>query len=214
MGTKTKLLATLALAGACSALALPSAAGAAPSGVTLHLDRGGTFKGFVFSPKPRKCADGRTVELYRQRGGGQHPKRDVKVAKSQAQSYSHGRFKWTLYPSRPRPGDFYARVSTTAHCQGDNSKTLQISRRPKTKITGMSVTHGRNVTFKYRGLRGVPPFNFQCKLDDKPYRHCPDLERRYVDLSRGHHVFKVRARGANGKQDRTPDKRRFRIPRR
>ena len=118
-------------------------------------------------------------------------------------------------PSHPRPGDFYARVPATSTCRGDNSKTLHVSKRPNTKIIHASVTHGRNVIFKYRGLSGIPPYNFQCKLDDKPYRHCPELEKRYVGLSHGHHVFRVRARGDNGKQDRTPDKRGFRIqPRR
>jgi hypothetical protein len=211
MGTRTKLLATLGLAGACAALALPSVAIAAPSGVTIHLYRVGAFKGFVFSPKPGQCAEGRTVELYRQKGKRQRPKRDVKVARTVAQSYSHGRFKWTVSTAGLRPGDFYARVPLAAHCQADNSRTLHVSARPNTKITHMSITHGRNVTFKYRGFRGIPPYNFQCKLDDKPYRHCPDLERRYVGLSHGHHVFKVRARADNGKKDRTPAKRGFRI---
>ena len=211
MGTRTRLLAAFALAGACGALALPSVASAARSGVTLHLDGDGTFKGFVFSPKPGQCADGRRVELYRQRGREQHPNRDVKVAKSLAQSYSHGRFKWTAHPLHPRPGDYYARVPKIAACRGDNSKTLHIAQRPNTKIWHMSITHGRNVTFKYRGLGGLPPYNFQCKLDDKPYRHCPPGERRYVGLARGHHVFKVRARNDVGKQDRTPAKRGFRI---
>lgn len=211
MGTQVKVFVTLALAGTCGGFALPSMASATPSGVTIHLDRGGTFKGFVFSPKPGQCAEGRTVELYRQKGKRQHPKRDVKVGNTEAQSYTHGRFKWVLYPSHPRPGDFYARVPMTAACQGDNSKTLHVSKRPNTKITHMSVTHGRNVIFNYRAIGGIPRYNFQCKLDDKPYRHCPEFEKRYVGLSHGHHVFKVRARGDNGKQDRTPDKRGFRI---
>jgi hypothetical protein len=211
MGAKAKVFVTLALAGACGLLALPSMASAAPSGVTIHLGVGNTFKGFVFSPKPRQCAQYRRAKLYRQRGKGQHPKRDAKVAKTAAQPYSDGRYKWRLIPSRPRPGDFYARVPVTAGCQGDNSRTVHVSRRPNTEITEMSVTHDRNVKFRYIGLRGIAPYNFQCKLDDKPYRHCPDLQRRYVGLSHGHHVFRVRARGDNGKQDRTPARRGFRI---
>jgi hypothetical protein len=211
MGTRTKLLATLAVAGACGALAPPSMAGVASTGVTLHLDRVGTFRGSVVSNKPHRCGDGRKVKLYRQKGTEQHPNRDIKVGESQAQNAGHHRFKWALIPSRPRAGDFYARVLATGYCQGDISTTLHVSRRPNTKITDMSVTHGRNVTFEYRGSHGVPPYNFQCKLDDKPYRHCPDLERRYVGLSHGHHVFRVRARGDNGKTDRTPDRREFRI---
>jgi hypothetical protein len=212
MGTRTKLLVTLALVCAWGALALPSMAIAkARSGVTIHLDSGGTFMGFVFSPKPGRCADGRTVELYRRTGKGQRPRRDQRMRKTEAQSHGHDRFKWSLYPSHPRPGDFYARVPRTADCLADNSKTLHLAERPNTKITGMSVTHGRNVTFKYRGSGGVPPYNFQCKLDHKPYRHCSPRERRYVHLSHGHHVFKVRARNDLGKQDRTPARRGFRI---
>jgi hypothetical protein len=210
MRSRIKLLATLALAGVCGALSLPSVASAAHTGVTIHLYRSG-LKGFVFSPKPGQCAVARTVELYRQKGKGQHPKRDVKVAKTVTESYTRNRGKWTLPTTVLRPGDFYARVPRTAHCQADNSKTLDVSKRPNTTITHMSITHRSNVTFNYRASHGIPPYGFQCKLDDKPYRHCPPLKQRYVGLSHGRHVFKVRARGSNGKQDRTPDRRGFRI---
>jgi hypothetical protein len=130
MGTRIKLVTTFAVAGACAAVALPSMASAAPSGVTMHLYRVGPLKGFVFSPKPGLCAEGRTVKLYREKGKGQHPKRDATVAKTQAQSY-HGRFKWTMSTSGLRPGNYYARVPLTVHCEPDNSKT---STSPRDRI--------------------------------------------------------------------------------
>jgi hypothetical protein len=104
MAASTRLLATRALASACAALALPSAASAARSGVTIHLFVGDSLKGFVFSRKPRKCADGRTVNLSRQKGKKQNPKRDIKVAKTQAARRSNGKYRWELTLHRPRPG--------------------------------------------------------------------------------------------------------------
>jgi hypothetical protein len=68
MRPTAKLLMTLALAGACVVLALPSMASAARSGVSIHLFIDDALKGFVFSPKPRECAEGRTVRIFRQKG--------------------------------------------------------------------------------------------------------------------------------------------------
>ncbi len=114
MGTRTKVLITLAVVGAGAVLALPSAASAAtPSGVTIHNLVGDQFKGFVFSPKPRECAEDRTVEVFRQTGKKQDPSRDVKAAKTVATRRGSGKYRWIVDPKRPRPGKYYARVSAT-----------------------------------------------------------------------------------------------------
>ena len=202
---------TLAFAATCGALALPSTASAARSGVTIHLRVADEFKGFVFSPKPRQCADGRTVKLFRQEGKRQNPKRDVKVAKTQASRRGSGKYMWIVDLRHPRPGNYYATVAATAGCQADNSKTIHLAGRPNTKITGVHVDH-RSVSFHYRVVGGIAPYLVRCKLDDQPYRTCKEYRKSYRKLSRGRHVFKVRAVGHDGKRDRTPAKRRFHVP--
>jgi hypothetical protein len=123
MGTKTRVL-IVALAGVCALLVSASAASAAtPSGVTIHFHHQ-RFVGFVFSPKPRQCAQDRFVSLYRQEGRKQHPKRDdrLRIARAKGPT-SNGKYKWRL-PGRGRPGKFYARITAIRSCRGDTSKTI------------------------------------------------------------------------------------------
>lgn len=192
--------------------AAANAVGAARSGVTIHIYQHNFFKGFVFSPKPRQCAEGRTVKLFKQAGRRQNPKRDHRIATTHASLTSRGKYRWDVRHYRPGPGRFYARVPATSACQADNSKTLHISARPNTKITGKDDfrnNHRRFVEFTYRGVGGISPYHFHCKLDDRRFRRCPNDAKVYTDLSHGHHVFKVRAIGRNGKRGRSPAKRGF-----
>jgi hypothetical protein len=214
MGTKAKTLVTLALASTCAVLALPTTASAAArSGVTIHNFIADGLKGFVFSPKPAKCADGRTVKVFRQTGKAPNPKRDIKVAKTNASADGHGKYKWKVGLHRPRPGHYYARVPATAACQADNSKAIRISARPRTKITNTILNRNtRSAEFQFSVVGGVGPYRARCKLDDKPYRPCKGPES-YSHLSRGHHVFKVFEIGSNGRRDRTPAKRGFHFSR-
>ena len=212
MGTRTKLLATLALAGACGALAVPSTASAARTGITIHQRVSDNFKGYVFSPKPAQCADGRTVRLLRQKGKMQHPNRDVEVAETQATRNSNGKYRWFANPPHPPSGKYYAQVRATTSCQADTSKTVRLSARPNTRIREMHAAPDRSVTFFYYARGGASPYNFQCKLDDHRYRRCADFHKTYRKLDRGHHVFRVRAIGDDGKRDRIPAKRQFHIP--
>ncbi len=214
MGTRTKLLATVALAGACGALALPSAASAkTPSGVTLHAFQNSGFRGFVFSPKPAKCADGRRVELFKEKGKKQNPQRDRKVDQATA-SKSFDKYKWKTRSYDLHPGHFYARVPATPGCQADNSKTVHISARPKTKITGIEERgHGarHRVDIGFKGVGSIPRYSFRTKLDHQSYQQHRYGEVTYQHLSAGDHVFKVYAIASNGKRDRTPAKLRFHI---
>jgi hypothetical protein len=212
MGIRTKALATFALAGACGMLALPSMASAARSGVTIHLFQGSRFEGFVFSPKPGQCADGRRVRLFKEKGKGQNPKRDKRVAQTHAFKNSGGKYRWRALHYDPHSGKFYARVSATSACQADNSRTIQLSARPNTKIVDVSINRNkRSAFFHYRAFGGIAPYNYRCKLDQRRYKRCQDNAKSYFHVSRGHHVFKVRAVGHNGKSDRTPAKRGFRM---
>ena len=58
MGTRTKLLATLALAGGCALLAVPSIAAATPSGVTIHHIGHHFLFGYVFNDEPARWPPG------------------------------------------------------------------------------------------------------------------------------------------------------------
>ena len=219
MGAKAKVFVTLALAGACAMLALPSiAAGAARSGVTIHSLPGVAFKGYVFSPKPRQCARNRTVRVFRQKGKKQNRKRDIKVAKTTSAFTfrRRQRYKWETASRQFRPGDYYAQVRATAACRADSSKTIRIPVRPRTRLSPASYISRNAATFFYQAKGGVEPYTFRCKLDDKPYRRCGhglSGKRYYRHLSRGHHVFKVFAVDTNGKRDPTPAKRGFHFPR-
>ena len=218
MGARAKVFVTLALAGTCGVLALPSAASAARSGVTIHNLIGDGFKGYVFSPKPRQCARDRTVRVFRQKGKKQNPKRDIKVAKTApARKAAGGKYRWSAAPHRPRPGDYYAQIRATTGCQADRSKTFRISARPRTRlITSYITPTTRSAGFYYIAKGGLAPYRFRCKLDDKPYRRCGrglSDTKNYSHLSRGHHVFKVFAVDTNGKRDPTPAKRGFHFTR-
>jgi hypothetical protein len=222
MGTRTKILATLALVSAGAVLAPPSAASAARSGVTIHHYYGGGVVGKVFSPKPQKCARARKVKLFRLKGKRPNPKRDTKVGKADAagRASDNGGYGWEVQYNRARPGHYYARVPATPTCRADNSKTIRIAARPQTKITIVSVYQGqRGARFNYTAVGGITPYHFRCRLDDQQYQRCPKFgghsgqsgAKSYRNLSRGRHVFKVRAIGANGERDQTPEKHVFRI---
>jgi hypothetical protein len=225
-GAGTKILATLAFVGVGAVLALPSAAGAAaPSGVTLHADLGG-FRGFVFSPKPGKCADGRLVKLFKEKGKKPNPKRDVVKDKGHAFE-QNGKYKW-LPSARGydlHPGRFYARVSAIPGCQADNSKTVHIHARPKTKITGIEErgNGGRNrhrVAIGFKCVGSIPECRYRIKLDHQHWRKHREGEVEYRTsrepsrlrhISSGDHVFKVYAIASTGKRDKTPAELRFHI---
>jgi hypothetical protein len=216
MGTRTKILITLAFAGTCGALALPSAAGAAArSGVTLKAPDGG-FKGWVFSTKPGKCADGRTVTLFKEKGKKPNPKRDVNVYQTQAFK-QNGKYKWLSTGYDFHRGHFYARVPATPACQADNSKTVHISARPKTKITGIEERgHGAHyrVDIGFDACCSFPDYRYRTKLDHQSWQHHRYPQKAtYRHLSAGDHIFKVYAIGSNGKRDLTPAKLRFHVNR-
>jgi hypothetical protein len=208
MGPRTKLLAMLAVAGACGLFALPSTAGAAArSGVTIHEKGGGGFKGFVFSPKPGKCADGRMVSLLKKTENGAE-----RLEVTHASKDSDGRYRWRASEFPLRPGRFYARVSKTSACQADDSKTLRITARPNTKITSVSIQHRDNrAIFEYHAEGGFKPYRLFCRLDRHRVEDCGNTRESFGDVSPGRHVFRVWAKGANDRKERRPAKRRFKM---
>lgn len=80
---------------------------------------------------------------------------------------------------------------------------------PDTKIVKLK-RRGRRVKIRFRASGVRPPIQFKCKLDRGRPRRCRS-PKTYRQLSVGRHLFKVWA-VAGGVADRTPAKRRFRIP--
>jgi hypothetical protein len=196
------------VAGACGLFALPSSASAAArSGVTIHEKGGGGFKGFVFSPKPGKCADNRMVTLLKKTKNGAK-----RLEVTHASKDSDGKYRWRASDFPLRPGWFYARVGNTSACRADNSKTLRITSRPNTKITRVSIQHRDNrAIFEYHATGGFKPYRLLCRLDKEPVEDCGNTRETFGDVSPGRHIFRVWAKGANDRKERKPAKRTFKM---
>ena len=216
MGTRTKLLATLAVAGACGALAIPSIAGAARTGVTIH-QRGSSLYGFVFSPKPDRCAKGRKVRLLKEKGKHQHPSRDRRIGSTSAHEVTSGphkgKFKWEIeIPSSVENAKLYALAPKRSGCHRDTSETINVTRRPNTRIIQVSIQHRDNrAIFRYHSVGGTKPYRHLCRLDKHQVQGCSNVYKSYGHVSSRRHVFRVWAVGADGRKERRPAKRTFKM---
>lgn len=118
----------LAMAAAAAAVALSGVAGAAPtpSGVTIHHRDNDRLYGFVFSPKQRQCAKGRSVKIFRQVGEKQDGGQDRLLAARPAHKAPSGRFKWGY--SDDLRGRYYAVINRMKKrgCKGDSSRTIHV----------------------------------------------------------------------------------------
>lgn len=121
---KTKLLLALVAVIVLGGIAMPSSAGTtrAKTTVTIKVE-GRDFSGFVKSPRPRRCADGRKVVLFRQTGSKQQPSTDPVIASDTA-SLNGDRYEWSTGNTGVE-GRFYARARRTDRCKADSSRTLQ-----------------------------------------------------------------------------------------
>jgi hypothetical protein len=124
----TLAVATLAVAGSLTAVAAgpADAAPRARSTVTIQADGVDLF-GTVNSPRPARCADGRLVILYQQkgtRGGGD----DIRIATDTAEKQGDT-YVWST-GNTGIEGRFYAKVKRTAHCKRDLSPTIRAQRNP------------------------------------------------------------------------------------
>lgn len=114
------------VAGTMTAGVAAGAAGAAPTTVTIKAE-GVDLSGTVSSPKPKKCAKGRTVNLIKQigtRGGGDDQKIGSDTAELQGSKYV-----WDT-GNTGISGRFYAKVKAIPGCKGGTSKTVKAVRNP------------------------------------------------------------------------------------
>lgn len=93
--------------------------------VTLRIENG-DFSGQVKSPRPRVCAAGRKVVVFKQVGRNQNPSNDRRVASDTA-SRNGDRYEWNT-GNTGLSGKFYARVARTDECKGDTSETKRSDR--------------------------------------------------------------------------------------
>jgi hypothetical protein len=86
---------------------------------------------------------------------------------------------------------------------------------PETRITfGPAFkTRKRKVVFRFVDATGQPGTRFICRLDRRKWRSCGS-PMRLAKLTRGKHVFKVKAENAVGTWEAQPTKRSFKVVRR
>ena len=120
------ILAAAALAGGLAAPGMASVAGTRAETVVTIKTENGDFWGTVKSTRPLKCANERTVILFKQVGAEQDPSVDKRMASDTA-SLSGDRYEWSTGNTGLRRGKFYAKVARTPECRPDTSPTVRAS---------------------------------------------------------------------------------------
>jgi hypothetical protein len=115
-------VAVLALCGLAGSIVTAGARKPAKTKVTIIPESGGFF-GYVYSPKPGRCANNRVVRLYKQRGRQQKPSVDTKIGSDTAQA-NGDRFMWSTGNTGFARGLFYARAGRVPGCKPDSSKSI------------------------------------------------------------------------------------------
>jgi hypothetical protein len=98
------------------------AGGGAETKVKIKAESGG-FYGYVKSDKP-KCANGREVTLYKQKGNGADPSSDKRIGSDIAQP-NGDRYMWSTGNTGYRKGYFYAYAEKENGCKAGISKSIK-----------------------------------------------------------------------------------------
>ena len=96
-----------------------------PTAVALAVAATLTLAG-IDSPRPLKCAKGRKVVLYKQKGAQQNLSVDKKVASDTA-DLSGDRYAWST-GNTGLSGKFYAHVNRTPDCKPASSRTVKTTK--------------------------------------------------------------------------------------
>jgi Ca2+-binding RTX toxin-like protein len=72
-----------------------------------------------------------------------------------------------------------------------------------------STVKSKDATFTYTSDKS--PVTFECSLDGSPFSDCTSQPKKYTNLADGQHTFQVRAKDADGHEDRTPATRTWKI---
>lgn len=110
----------------CSALALTGSAEASgPAATTVSIKgQNGDYSGTVYSPRLHKCADQRTITVYKQRGSAQDPRVDMEIGSDTSELHGH-HGEWSIGNSGFKSGTFYARAAKTLGCKAGSSKSIR-----------------------------------------------------------------------------------------
>jgi hypothetical protein len=126
---RSKLFLAVVVSSICGALAVAGfavAAHRAETKVTINTENGDFF-GKVKSPRLHRCADNRTVKVFKQRGRHQHPRTDTKIASDTSELHGdHG--EWSTGNTGVSSGKYYARAGRTPRCKADSSRTVRVQR--------------------------------------------------------------------------------------
>jgi hypothetical protein len=113
------LTAVLAIGGVAGARALGDTT------VTIRAE-GSDYFGTVRSNRPARCADGRKIVLYKQKGTEQSPSSDTKIGMDTAEQQGD-RYVWAT-GNTGIYGKIYARAGRTESCKADTSPTIKTVR--------------------------------------------------------------------------------------
>jgi hypothetical protein len=84
---------------------------------------GGDVYGYVKSTRPNRCADGRKVKVFRQKGGEQGGGDDIKVGSDTAEP-NGDKYQWSIGQPGVSGKKIYARAGKIPGCRADNSRTI------------------------------------------------------------------------------------------
>lgn len=115
-------IATLAVCGALVLIGSAEASGLASTSVTIK-GQNGDYSGSVYSPKLHKCADQRTVTVYKQKGSHQNPSVDNEIGSDVSELHGH-HGEWSIGNSGFKSGTFYARAARTPWCKAASSRSI------------------------------------------------------------------------------------------
>ena len=86
----------------------------------------GDFSGTINSPRPKLCANHRTVFLFHQLGATQNPAHDHRSGMDTSELQG-GKYVWDM-GNTGLSGKYYARAPQTPHCKAGSSKTIKVVR--------------------------------------------------------------------------------------
>jgi hypothetical protein len=125
--TSAKRIASIVVAAACcSAFALSSVASAsapAPTTVKITAESDGFF-GYVNSPKPGRCANNRTIKIFKQVGAKPQPVTVDQVYMTEVAEKQGNRYRWDTGNSGNVSGRYYARAAAIPGCRAGISLTV------------------------------------------------------------------------------------------
>ncbi len=109
----------------CSVIALSASAQASGSASTTVTIKGqnGDYSGTVNSPRLHRCADQRTITVYKQQGSTQNPSLDTKIGSDTSELHGH-HGEWSIGNSGFKSGWFYARAAKTPGCKAASSRSI------------------------------------------------------------------------------------------